>query len=345
VSTTDNFKKGYLPWFCLLALAAIVVGFALQSVFAETLTETQSKQKKAEEYIRVAQEQIKRGLYESAQALIKQIRENYASILTESQTAAVDTLSKQAEEALEVRRKTPDIIKQAEELSAAKQYQQALSILTNLQASPYLTESDRNTVQNLIRNVEANLNEERKQAQAVYDQAVQDYLQKNYEKAKAGFMQAAQSGIEVSGSISPMDYLKMIDQIQQTPPPPQPAAAAEPAIKPQEQAAAAEPTVKPQDQIEIEIMQMIPEQPAETEQPALPAAAEQPAVAEEPPALAAEEPSAPAQTEEQPSSASQASVTEQPAPPSLTAVAAAEAAPSVPPPAIRDSGTHLQSAQ
>ncbi|HPB92145.1 MAG TPA: hypothetical protein PLR31_01170, partial [Anaerohalosphaeraceae bacterium] len=218
MSTTDNFKKGYLPWFCLLALAAIVVGFALQSVFAETLTETQSKQKKAEEYIRVAQEQIKRGLYESAQALIKQIRENYASILTESQRAAVDTLSKQAEEALEVRRKTPDIIKQAEELSAAKQYQQALSILTNLQASPYLTENDRNTIQNLIRNVEANLNEERKQAQAVYDQAVQDYLQKNYEKAKAGFMQAAQSGIEVSGSISPMDYLKMIDQIQQTPP-------------------------------------------------------------------------------------------------------------------------------
>lgn len=321
MSTTDNFKKGYLPWFCLLALAAIVIGFALQSVFAETLTETQSKQKKAEEYIRVAQEQIKRGLYESAQALIKQIRENYASYLTESQTAEIEVLSKQVEEALEVRRKTPEIIKQAEELSASKQYQQALSLLNNLQASPYLTENDRNTIQNLIHNAEANLAAERKQAQAVYDQAVQDYLQKNYEKAKAGFMQAAQSGIEVSGSISPMDYLKMIEQIQQTPPPPQPAAAAEPAIKPQEQ-------------IEIEIMQMIPEQPTEVEQPA-PAAAqpvipEQPAPVEEQPIPVIEEPAAPAQTEEQPLPESQALAAEQPAQPLPEAVAAAEAVPAVP---------------
>lgn len=321
MSTTDNFKKGYLPWFCLLALAAIVIGFALQSVFAETLTETQSKQKKAEEYIRVAQEQIKRGLYESAQALIKQIRENYASYLTESQTAEIEVLSKQVEEALEVRRKTPEIIKQAEELSASKQYQQALSLLNNLQASPYLTENDRNTIQNLIHNAEANLAAERKQAQAVYDQAVQDYLQKNYEKAKAGFMQAAQSGIEVSGSISPMDYLKMIEQIQQTPPPPQPAAAAEPAIKPQEQ-------------IEIEIMQMIPEQPTEVEQPA-PAAAqpvipEQPAPVEEQPIPVIEEPAAPAQTEEQPLPESQALAAEQPAQPLPEAAAAAEAVPAVP---------------
>ncbi|HRU14473.1 MAG TPA: hypothetical protein P5017_01980, partial [Anaerohalosphaeraceae bacterium] len=100
--------------------------------------------------------------------------------------------------------------------------------------------------------------------------------------------------------------------------------------------------VKPQDQIEIEIMQMIPEQPTKVEQPA-PAAAqsvtpEQPAPVEEQPTPAVEKLTVPAQAEEQPSPASPASVAEQPAPPSPTAAAAPEAVPAVPPtPTQKDS--------
>ncbi|HOQ04049.1 MAG TPA: type II and III secretion system protein [Anaerohalosphaeraceae bacterium] len=269
MSTTDKFKKGYLPWFCMLALTMILTGFALQSVFAETLTEKQSKQKRAEEYIRVAQEQIKRGLYQSAETLLKEIRDNYAPYLTDSQIATVEALSKQTAEALEARRRIPDIIKQAEELSASGQHQQAITLLNGVLASPYLSEKERSTIQGILQNIQANLSAERARIQAVYDQAVEDYKQKNYEKAKAGFMQAAQSGIEVTGSISPMDYLKMIDQLQQTPPPAQPAAPAEPALKPEEQ-------------IEVEIMQMVPEKPAPAEPSAEEKAAVSPAPAEAP---------------------------------------------------------------
>lgn len=249
MSTADNFKKGVLPWFCMLALIMFLTAFALQSVLAETPSETQAKQKRAEEYIRVAQEQIKRGLYQSADTLLREIRANYAPYLTDTQVAVVEALSKQTAEALEARRRMPELIKQAEELSAAGKHQQALTLLNELLASPYLSEKERSAIQGILQNVQANFSAEKARVQGLYDQAVEDYKQKNYEKAKTAFLEVAQTGIEVSGSISPMDYLKMIDQIQQTPPTVQPAA--EPA----------QPALKPQEQLEIEIMQMVPEKP------------------------------------------------------------------------------------
>ncbi|MEJ5259457.1 MAG: hypothetical protein WHS88_04620, partial [Anaerohalosphaeraceae bacterium] len=296
MSTIDNFKKGYLPWFCLFALTAFLAVFAIQSVRAETLSETQSKQKRAEEYIRVAQEQIKRGLYQSAETLLKEIRDNYAPYLTDAQIATVDALSRQTAEALESRRRMPEIIKQAEELSSAGQHQQALTLLNGILASPYLSEKERSTIQGIAQNVQANLDAERAKIQAIYDQAVQDYQQKNYEKAKAGFMQAAQSGMEVRGSISPMDYLKMIEQVQQTPPAVQPA----PTVL--------QPALKPQEQIEIEIMQMVPATPAPAESAPAEVSSAAPAAPEAP-----AEPSVPAL----PESAATAAVTAaepQPAP-------------------------------
>ncbi|HPY78092.1 MAG TPA: hypothetical protein PLQ45_09635, partial [Anaerohalosphaeraceae bacterium] len=160
-------------------------------------------------------------------------------------------LTSQIDQALAERQKIAARLKQTEELSAQGQYQQALTLLEEIKVNPYIADNERTLVQNSIDEIRDKLQVENNQMQQIYDQAAKDYLAGDYEKAKAGFLQVAESNVSVTGSLTPMDYLKMIDQVQQT------SAAAKPTPD-------AEPQLSAGEEIEIELMQMVPTEPDKT---------------------------------------------------------------------------------
>jgi tetratricopeptide (TPR) repeat protein len=248
VSTTANSKRGYTTWICLFLMLVILTGITFQTVLAESAGERQAKQQKADSYVRIAQEQVKRGYYQQAQALIAQIRENFTPYLTEAHARTLEDLSNQINLAMAERQKITASLKQADELSAQGQYQQALTLLQEIKASPYITKEERTIVQDSINEIQGKLQTENNSIQQIYDQAVKDYLAKDYEKAKAGFMKVVESGAAVTGSLTPMDYLKMIDQVQQ---------ASVPA-----ESTPVESKLSVGEEIEVELMRMVPSEPA-----------------------------------------------------------------------------------
>ena len=143
VSTTVNSKRGYVTRIGLFALLLMVFGIGLQSVFAEAISERQAKQQKADSYIRIAQEQTKRGLYQQAQVLITQIRENFTPYLSDSQAQTLQALSDEVNRALTERQKITVSLQRVEELSAAGQYQQALTLLQEIKALERAVQSER----------------------------------------------------------------------------------------------------------------------------------------------------------------------------------------------------------
>lgn len=239
----------------------------IHTATAQTDDEIQAKQQKAQSSILIIQEQINRGLYPQAQVQIQQIEREYGRYLSDAQRQTLAQMNGEIANAEAERQKISHAIAQIDELKAMEQYAQALSLLRQIQYSPFLRKAEQQMVQEEIQSLGEILKNQQGQMQSLFNQSVDAYRQGDLVAARAGFVQVVESGVPVSGDRSPMQYIELIDG------------------KSVSDGQPVQPAADGTEPLETELMSMIPDTPVAAA-PAAPAVTAAPAATAAPTATA-----------------------------------------------------------
>jgi hypothetical protein len=135
-----NHRMG-IRFFAVLVAAVVVAGLTM-SAFAQP-EEEQARQAKIDSFIKIAQEQVKRGFYQYAQAeLDKAATPEFASFVSESQKKEIATLLETIQAAAVQRQVIAQTLEQSNTLSAQGNYTQAAALLRTIEGSSYISEQE-----------------------------------------------------------------------------------------------------------------------------------------------------------------------------------------------------------
>jgi hypothetical protein len=189
------------------------VGICLSTVLAQPTSEEEARQLKIDSQIRIAQEYIKRGLYQQAEVSLNalQTSPDFAPYITDQQNQTIAELLDNAEQAVQQRQKIAQMLQTGDELAAAGDYLQAVEVLGQIKDSPYATPQEKQMIADSYQEAMAKYQSEQQKWQDLYQTSVQMYNAGNKEAARQGFMQVVNAGYPVTGSISPEEYIVKID--------------------------------------------------------------------------------------------------------------------------------------
>jgi hypothetical protein len=247
----------------------------------KAVSQSQSRQQKAEtlrgvgqNWIQVGLEQYKRGLYTEAEKSFLAATE-YQEYLTDKENKQLEDNLTKARQAIVERQAATEQIKQAQDLQNKGQTLEAKAHYEKIRNSPYLTEQQRREIDTELKGINEKLERKKEKITDLYNRSVELYKAGNLEEARNGFVEAAKYGLLVTPKgKSPEDYLLKIDKTltdrlksslspepKPTQTPPTPAQPAETEKTP--------PVASPApQQSETELLQPAPEQkPPEKEQP------------------------------------------------------------------------------
>ncbi|MBN1816788.1 MAG: hypothetical protein JW828_05480, partial [Sedimentisphaerales bacterium] len=219
-------SPGVLAWNTLAILTVFLGVFCiLASTQGQPATKEESLQQRARMEIKIASEQVKRGLFKEAEVQLAKIRETYGTNIADRDKVDLDKLSEQVATALASRTAIIEKRRQSDQLAAEENYAGAVAVLQEIQASPYLRPAEQSQVVASIEELQAKARQYQKQVQELFNKSLRLYELKDYDKAKLGFEEVIRTGLPAvsKDGKTAQDYLVMIASATSAP------AAAEPA--------------------------------------------------------------------------------------------------------------------
>ena len=197
-------------WFILLMFC---LGIFTATVSAGPSSMDQAKRAKIDITIRIATEQIKRGLYQQAQIQLENLKasDEFTAYISERQNQIIIQLQTRINRALEERAQITRILQQSDVLAEQGEYQDALKLLRQIKDSAFASDQEQQMIQASYQKVAGQNQQQQKKWQALYDSSVAAYRDARFDLARAGFVQVVESGYAVDGDKTPEQYIRMID--------------------------------------------------------------------------------------------------------------------------------------
>jgi hypothetical protein len=206
-----------MNWLRLITVQVVLLSAAV--CFAAEPNSQSEKEKTAvsrevvQDWIQVGISQSKKGLYEQAEKSFLAAQE-YQEYLTAEEQNQLEKYIAEANQAVVERQPVLEHIKKARELLSQGQPVKARAHYEKVRKSPYLTEQERKQIDQEIKNVDDNLDKQRKEITEIYNRSVQLYRAGEMEKAREGFVEVARYGLlVVPQGQTAEDYLIQIDSI------------------------------------------------------------------------------------------------------------------------------------
>ncbi|MHC5163415.1 MAG: hypothetical protein ACYSO4_09955, partial [Planctomycetota bacterium] len=173
----------------------------------------QAKRAKIDMTLRIAAEQINRGLYKQAQVQLDNLKasDEYAAYISERQHQKILTLKAQVSMSLQERDKIVRALQQSELLAEQGNYMDAATLLSQVKDSQYASEQERQMMQKSYLEISQKNRAEQQKWQALFDQSVASFNNGQTENARRGFMQVIASGYPVRGEKTAEQYVLLID--------------------------------------------------------------------------------------------------------------------------------------
>jgi hypothetical protein len=208
-------KGGKMNWLRFITLQAVLLSAAACFAAEPNLQSEKEKaavsRETAQDWIQVGISQSKKGLYEQAEKSFLAARE-YQEYLTAEEQNQLEKQIAEAHNGVVDRQPVLEHIKKAQELLAQGQPVKARAHYEQACKSPYLTEQERKQIDKEIKDVDSNLDKQRKKITELYNRSVQLYRAGEMEKAREGFVEVAQYGLlVVPQGQTAEDYLIQID--------------------------------------------------------------------------------------------------------------------------------------
>ncbi len=207
-----------LPLLCNRKFVSVIVLVVLLGAFSTAVSAApssidQAKRAKIDMSIRIATEQINRGLYKQAQSQLDNLQtsDEFVAYISERQHQKIIKLKSQIAQSLKEREKIARILRQSETLSEQGDYQDALGLLSQITNSPHASEAERRMIQDSYQQITAKYRTEQQKWQMLFEQSVSSYNSGQSAHARQGFMQVIESGYPVKGSKTPEQYILLID--------------------------------------------------------------------------------------------------------------------------------------
>jgi TolA-binding protein len=196
-----------------VVLLSAAVCFAAEPNSQSEKERTAVSRETAQDWIQVGISQSKKGLYEQAEKSFLAARE-YQEYLTAEEHKQLEGHVANAHQAVLERKSVLEYIKKARDLLIQGQPVKARAHYEKVRKSPYLTEQERKQIDQEIKNVDGNLDKQRKEITEIYNRSVQLYRAGEIEKAREGFVEVARYGLlVVPKGQTAEDYLIQIDSI------------------------------------------------------------------------------------------------------------------------------------
>ena len=165
------------------------------------------------EWIKVGQKQYQRFFFKHAEKSFTRAL-GYKDYLTAEDIETVNEHLKQTRTASLERTLILQRIQKAEELARQNQLTAAKAQLEKAKASKFLTKNERAQITENLNLLLDQLNERKRQVAKLYDKSVAFYKAGDFEQARKGFVEIAQSGLAGNSKRkSAQDYLLKIDDI------------------------------------------------------------------------------------------------------------------------------------
>ena len=196
-----------------VVLLSAAVGFAAEPNSQSEKEKTAVSRETVQDWIQVGISQSKKGLYEQAEKSFLAAWE-YQEYLTAEEHKQLEGHIANAHQAVLERQPVLEHIKKARELLIQGQPVKARAHYEKVRKSPYLTEQERKQINQEIKNVDDNLDKQRKEITEIYNRSVRLYRAGEMEKAREGFVEVARYGLlVVPQGQTAEDYLIQIDSI------------------------------------------------------------------------------------------------------------------------------------
>ena len=157
--------------------------------------------KVAMELVESAKKQQQRGLYAQAERSLQQAKK-YEQYLTADEQAQLNALLRTVQGTATQRDEIAEHIRMADVYISQGDFLRARAHLETAKQSEQLTAEERQQIDAALRQIEARLNEQKKQIAELYDRSVKLYRTGQLEQARAGFVTVAASGRKCSGTRS-----------------------------------------------------------------------------------------------------------------------------------------------
>ena len=134
--------------FIRILFLLVLFGLCYSAVMAQPASEEEARQLKIDSFIRVTQEQIRRGFYQQAEVQLNMLQtsSDYAPYLSEKQSQTISGLLDKTAMALQERQKIAQMLQTSDTLTAEGRYQQALQILEQIKDSQYATAQEKQMI-------------------------------------------------------------------------------------------------------------------------------------------------------------------------------------------------------
>lgn len=210
------FDKRTLLVFCTVLFSLTwtsALGSNLTAPDTDNLNKRKVIRQVAKEWIQAGTRQHKRGFYEQAERSFLQALQ-YELYLTVVERAELDQLLEKAHEAALGRKGLQEHIKVTNKLVEQQQLLKAKAHLNQLKTSQFLSDEGREQIAEQITQIDKQLGEHRRETAALYSRSVEFYRTGEFERARSGFIEVAQSGLlSAPSGKTAEDYLTKIDRL------------------------------------------------------------------------------------------------------------------------------------
>jgi len=210
----------------VVSLVLLAFGSVSAGVWAgqQPIETGQSKQEVLREvgrsWMAVAARQFQRGYYDTAQKSLLHARDYY-SYLEDEDHEYIDDLLNRITQARSERAELLQHIKRAKTLIKQNRPIEAKAHLLRVKDNDLLTDREKQLVLEGLAEVNKEIEQRRNRDRMLYTESVRSYNAWDYERARKGFLEVAQSGLLVTRpGESAEDYLAKISKLQQRVPEP-----------------------------------------------------------------------------------------------------------------------------
>ncbi len=208
ISFKNCFKNPVIISLIVLITLSVAIPVIADSASGD---KKQVAKKVADRWIKVGTAQYKRGMYKEAEKSLLRAKD-YKTYLSDQELQKLNNLISKLRNAMQEGVRIEEHLKKAEQLIDQEEYIKAKAHLEKIKGSEYLTPENKTAVNNSIQLVRSKLDTKKKKVAEIYEQSVELYEMGQYEAARDGFVEVAQSGLLVAPKgKTPEDYLIKVD--------------------------------------------------------------------------------------------------------------------------------------
>ncbi len=192
-ASTVLWGKKHLLIILIVVVAVIIALPCAAEAQSDKVERHQIARQIADNWIQVGGKQYDRGFYRQAEQSFLRARD-YERYLSAEQRGKLTMSLEKARAASRERKVVLDSIQNADELIKDGQLIKARADLKKLEVSEFLTKAERRGVSARIKQVDSRLNQQKKRLIELYNQSRKLYTERQFEKARQGFVEVAANG-------------------------------------------------------------------------------------------------------------------------------------------------------